>query len=49
MKKCVCVFKDVNTGDKEYKSFYGKECDVLATNYMSAHLNLLLVSCEVVR
>lgn len=49
MKKCVCIFKNVDTGDKEYKTFYGKECDVLAANYMSAHLGLLLVSCEIVK
>ena len=49
MKKCVCVFKNVDTGDKEYKTFYGKECDVLAANYMSAHLGLLLISCEIVK
>jgi hypothetical protein len=49
MKKCVCVFKDVNTGDTQYQTFYGKNCDVLAANYMSAHLGLRLVSCEIVK
>ena len=49
MKRCICIFKHADTGDKEYKTFYGKECDVLATNYMSAHLGLLLVSCEIVK
>lgn len=49
MKKCVCIFKNADTGDKEYKTFYGKECDVLAANYMSAHKGLLLVSCEIVK
>jgi hypothetical protein len=49
MKKCVCVFKDTNTGDTQYQTFYGKQCDVLAANYMSAHLGLCLVSCEIVK
>lgn len=47
MKKCVCVFKDVN-GDKQYQTFYGEECDVLAANYFSAHPGLELISCETV-
>ena len=49
MKKCVCIFKNFKTGDTIHMTFYGKDGDVLAANYMSAHTQLDLVSCEIVK
>jgi hypothetical protein len=42
------IFKTPN-GTNIYQNFYGKNADVLAANYQSAHPDYILVSCVVER